>query len=860
MATSTKKTIKKQSIKKEAQKEIYFLLLLGVMTLLILSNFGLIGAVGRGIKYFFFGIFGVVFYVIPFVIFIHAIYISSKGKLKGNIKIKFICIYTILLLVTSLWQRIYDVPIVSNAHLKDYFLHSARTKNGGGIIGGTIVKILSPTSLVGTIIILVVLITICLVILTNWSIRNSVDIVTKKGKEVAKAAKLDYAEYTQEAHIKRQERELAKIKKNEENLRKQQEKEELHNKKMQQLKEDSNFLEEEIKRKKNAYTVNLSRTKKKAVGIGATSILNAPINKKEKINTDNPFLLKEEPKEDKIKPGIFGDSKELEAKKEENIVQQKENFAEEKEIIKEVVQEEKKDNLIKEEPIDNKEEKINSFNEKLEERNENKSEIRVFSHKLPPTSLLNESKSIVNDMQEENTQLAITLQQTLENFGVNVKITDISCGPAVTRFELQPEMGVKVSKIVSLADDIKLNLAAEDIRIEAPIPGKAAIGIEVPNRTSSSVSLKELIETKEFKEAESLISFAVGKDIAGKPVMADIAKMPHILIAGATGSGKSVCINSLIMSVLFKASSEEVKMIMIDPKVVELSAYNGIPHLLVPVVTDPKKAAGALNWAVSEMEARYKKFEAIGVKNLKGYNQKIKTLEEEVKPLPHLLIIVDELADLMMVSANEVENAICRLAQLARAAGIHLVIATQRPSVNVITGLIKANVPSRIAFAVSSGVDSRTIIDMNGAEKLLGKGDMLFFPTGIPKPQRVQGAFVSDDEVAKVVEFLKVEKENQKEDDDIQTEEELDFSSAVDIKYDNFEEIDPLFEQAGKFVIEKEKGSIGMLQRNFRIGFNRAARIMDQLMQANVVGAEEGTKPRKILMGLEEFEEYLRNS
>ena len=426
---------------------------------------------------------------------------------------------------------------------------------------------------------------------------------------------------------------------------------------------------------------------------------------------------------------------------------------------------------------------------------------------------------------------------------------------------MQPEQGVKVSRIVNLTDDIKLNLAVADIRIEAPIPGKAAVGIEVPNPTNSAVYLGDLLSSPQFEKAESKLSFAVGKDIAGQPVVADIAKMPHLLIAGATGSGKSVCINTLIMSILYKARPDEVKLIMIDPKVVELSVYNGIPHLLIPVVTDPKKAAGALNWAVTEMTDRYNKFAQYGVRDMKGYNKKIEALEDvedEKKPskMPQIVVIVDELADLMMVASSEVEDAICRLAQLARAAGIHLIIATQRPSVNVITGLIKANMPSRVAFAVSSGVDSRTILDMNGAEKLLGKGDMLFYPQGYPKPARLQGSFVSDKEVSAVVDFLKDGQSEPVQYDATITEQISASSSATEIN-SNKSERDVLFEEAGRFIIEKDKASIGMLQRMFKIGFNRAARIMDQLCEAGVVSGEEGTKPRKILLSMEEFDELL---
>ena len=489
------------------------------------------------------------------------------------------------------------------------------------------------------------------------------------------------------------------------------------------------------------------------------------------------------------------------------------------------------------------------------------------AYRYPPISLLKKGGSHSGESDASLRETARKLQQTLQNFGVQVTVTNVSCGPSVTRYELQPEMGVKVSKIVGLADDIKLNLAAADIRIEAPIPGKAAVGIEVPNKENSPVMLRDLLESTEFKNSVSKVSFAVGKDIGGKVVVADIAKMPHVLIAGATGSGKSVCINTLIMSILYKATPQEVKLIMIDPKVVELSVYNGIPHLMIPVVTDPKKAAGALNWAVAEMTRRYQAFADYHVRDMKGYNEKIRTLPDNgdgTAPslMPQIVIIVDELADLMMVAPGDVEEAICRLAQLARAAGIHLVLATQRPSVNVITGLIKANMPSRIAFAVSSGVDSRTIIDMNGAEKLLGKGDMLFYPSGYQKPARVQGSFVSDKEVQDVVEYLKDRNESTSYDEEIvnhvNTAALGNSSSGAVVSEEN--ERDVHFIDAGRLIIEKEKASIGMLQRAFKIGFNRAARIMDQLAEAGVVGPEEGTKPRKILMTSAEFEQYIEES
>ena len=487
---------------------------------------------------------------------------------------------------------------------------------------------------------------------------------------------------------------------------------------------------------------------------------------------------------------------------------------------------------------------------------------------MPPIHLLKAGDNKKRNSDRELRETARKLETTLQSFGVNVTVTNISCGPTVTRYELQPEQGVRVSKIVGLSDDIKLNLAAADIRIEAPIPGKASVGIEVPNKENATVFLRDVLESEAFTNHPSRMAFSVGQDISGGMVVTDLAKMPHLLIAGATGSGKSVCINTLIMSILYKAKPEEVRLIMVDPKVVELSVYNGIPHLMIPVVTDPKKAAGALNWAVAEMTDRYRKFADWNVRDLKGYNEKARAEAEkngeEFTALPQIVIIVDELADLMMVAPGEVEDAICRLAQMARAAGIHLVIATQRPSVNVITGLIKANVPSRIAFSVSSGVDSRTILDMHGAEKLLGKGDMLFYPSGYQKPVRVQGAFVSDSEVASVVEFLSKNNQSQT------------YDSAIEARLASMENgtsgagteggngggggagRDEYFVEAGRFVIEKEKATIGMLQRVFKIGFNRAARIMDQLAEVGVVGDDAGTKAREILMTMDQYEQLLQ--
>ena len=515
--------------------------------------------------------------------------------------------------------------------------------------------------------------------------------------------------------------------------------------------------------------------------------------------------------------------------------------------------------------IVDKEPPIPSVDEELVQNDQSQIEEPVIEHTnknyhLPPLSLLH---NVVNKKQGENKNHAVEsaerLTAVLNEFGVHASINNISIGPSITKYELKLETGTRVNKIMSLQDDIKLALAAKDIRIEAPIPGKPAVGVEIPNLVSSMVSFKEVFKNIPDKYKGNKLVVPLGKDVNGQVIYAELNKMPHLLIAGATGSGKSVCINTLIISILYKANPDEVKLIMIDPKVVELSVYNGIPHLFIPVVTDPKKAAGALNWAVQEMTNRYNTFAEYGVRNLDEYNKKAEQIkaagaEEEPVKMPQIVIIVDELADLMMVAPGEVEDAICRLAQLARAAGIHLIIATQRPSVNVITGLIKANMPSRIAFSVSSGVDSRTILDMNGAEKLLGKGDMLFYPQGYQKPARLQGAFVSDDEVSAVVEFLADKNPGVQYNQQIEQQVNSPVTTGM-----SGDERDIHFEEAGKFIIEKEKASIGMLQRMFKIGFNRAARIMDQLCDAGVVGPEEGTKPRKVLMSMEEFQNYLEN-
>jgi len=507
----------------------------------------------------------------------------------------------------------------------------------------------------------------------------------------------------------------------------------------------------------------------------------------------------------------------------------------------------------------------NLFKQEEEKKEDKKKEVLQLEHALvvedehyeyPPVELLSKGKKASRGSAKMLADTAAKLQKTLYSFGVSAKVENVSVGPTITRYELKPAEGTRVSKIANLADDIALNLAAETIRIEAPIPGKQAVGIEVPNKEKEAVHLREVIESSEFENNKSKLSVALGKDVAGKTIIADIGKMPHVLIAGSTGSGKSVCINSIITSIIYNAKPSEVKLVMVDPKVVELSVYNGIPHLLIPVVTDPKKAAGALAWAVQEMDDRYNKFAQKGVRDLKGYNKAIEKENENAK-LPQIVIIIDELADLMMVAAKEVEEAICRLAQKARAAGMHLVIATQRPSVDVITGLIKANVPSRIAFAVSSQVDSRTILDSTGAEKLLGKGDMLFYPVGASKPLRVQGAFVSDDEVEKIVDFIKMNAGEVSYSEDIiesieksnKSDKELLESEACE------DDSDPFLQDAIETVIETGQASTSFIQRKFKVGYARAGRIIDQMEERGIISGYQGSKPREVLMSKEKWEE-----
>lgn len=817
--------------------EVGLIVAFALAVIFFMCNFGFIGTVGDVISDVMFGILGWTAYIAPILFFVGAVFRAANiGNTSAALKLTAgIVLFLIVGVIFELFGGI-ATGLVSY-DMKEIYIYSSLNNTGGGVLAGSLTYLLYHfLDMVGTVLILIVISIICLVILTEKSFVSS---MKNSGRRVMELSREDANRRRDNALIRRQEQEEWRLKREEEKRLREEEKE----------------------------NEKILRMDKKVSGV----MLDTTLSPKEETHTVkediHEIILEEEPEFsfDKIRVQGVGHIDSFALPEMEAEVSSKENtyFPEDSEDMPVPVREPNSTTsahrpMVR--PIASTQAaeapSVSQINH-VEKKNPKK-------YIFPPLSRLQKGKRTGQDSGMELRETAKKLQQTLSTFGVRATITNISQGPSVTRYELQPEMGVKVSKIVGLSDDIKLNLAATDIRIEAPIPGKAAVGIEVPNKENAPVPLRELLESTEFKEFPSNLAFAVGKDIGGKVVVADIAKMPHMLIAGATGSGKSVCINTLIMSILYKAHPDDVKMIMVDPKVVELSVYNGIPHLLIPVVTDPKKAAGALQWGVAAMTERYQKFADLNVRDLKSFNNKVKTMQEEGREdapakMPQIVIIVDELADLMMVAPGEVEESICRLAQLARAAGIHLVIATQRPSVDVITGLIKANMPSRVAFSVSSGVDSRTILDMNGAEKLLGKGDMLFYPQGYPKPARIQGAFVSDKEVADVVDFLKNQTLGNTYAEDV--EEKIHSlgvssggSSASGSSADNRDEY---FAEAGKFLIEKDKASIGMMQRVFKIGFNRAARIMDQLCECGVVSEEEGTKARKILMSMEQFEQLL---
>lgn len=848
--TSGRKNTKAGSRKSSAssqfswRSEVLLFVVLAFSIILFITNIGKGGVVGNAFSHFFFGLFGIMSYAFPFLLFfVVAFLISNRMTSRGN-KSTFsgrVVMKSVAGILFFVFLCVFAHLVYMNGETGDLisiFSDCATNKAGGGFVGAAIGSALVRAfGVAGTYVIDFVVLILSVVLVTEKSLFKG---ITRGSRKVYNSARED----------SRRRRELA----------------------AQRNRESALQAEKAATADDGDRTAGRSRKKVKGVSLDTGIKPEKNENASDKLSEmdmsgvmyyDNAGAALHMP--DEAEAITKQQSEDFWGNREEPVIHMPGLDSVDAGASCAVPEEEIVQPEAKKRTRKNKQ----SMQEVTSEISDISKSIQKTAQELPAKYVFPDINLLkkgdpnkMGDSRQHLQEMSAKLQMTLETFGVNARVTNVICGPAVTQYEIHPEMGVKVSKILNLADDIKLNLAVPDIRIEAPIPGKAAIGIEVPNKENVTVAFRDLVESKDFKNHASKISFCAGKDIAGNVIVADIAKMPHLLIAGATGSGKSVCINTIIMSILYKADPNEVKLIMIDPKVVELSVYNNIPHLLIPVVTDPKKAAGALHWAVAEMTERYNKFAEYGVRDIKGYNKKvdsIKDIEDENKPqrMTQIVVIVDELADLMMVAPGDVEDAICRLAQLARAAGIHLIIATQRPSVNVITGLIKANMPSRIAFSVTSGVDSRTILDMNGAEKLLGKGDMLFYPQGFSKPLRVQGAFVSDKEVSDVVDYI-IDKNGQ-----------VSYNSEIEEKVKNSEssmgggsgftasadDRDAYFRDAGRFIIEKEKGSIGMLQRNFKIGFNRAARIMDQLEEAGVVGPEEGTKPRRVLMTMEAFEE-----
>ncbi len=836
-SSSAKRTTKSSVKDVKIKFEILFLLSFTFCFLLFLCNFGLIGVAGNFISKLDFGLFGVLAYIFPIYLFV-MIFVGMRNLGAYNLRRKEIALFILFLSVCNITELIGGIAkTLETLSVKEIFEYSYSTHKGGGVIAATFVFLmLKLIGTWGTVILSIIAAVICIVIVSENSLvgklKDSKDALSQHISENKTVKEEFYRQQNELREVKRKEREEERLKKIELNKAK--------------------ALEKQTKTEEKS-DEKILRMNKKVSGVTTDTLIVPKTDDKSENNDIHEIVLNNFDPESQSFDGFIDDIDEIVIEKEDNYydepipVTNKEplNVISEK-PVKETLKAEKGSSAVK---VENK-----SINHKYE---------------FPSINLLTKNTSKNgSDSEESIKSTARKLISTLELFGVKASVDTISQGPTVTRFELIPEPGTKVSRIKGLSDDIKLNLATSDIRIEAPIPGKAAVGIEIPNKEAQSVLLRDLIDTQEFKQSGSDLTFAVGKDISGKVIVYDIDQFPHLLIAGATGSGKSVCINTLIVSLIYKAHPNDVKMIMIDPKVVELSVYNGIPHLMIPVVTDPKKAAAALNWAVTEMMERYKKFADLNVRDLKGYNKAVEQREKEEGPsdihkkLPQIIVIVDELADLIMVAKNDVEDAICRLAQLARACGIHLIIATQRPSVDVITGLIKANMPSRLAFAVSSNIDSRTILDMGGAEELLGKGDMLFYPKGLKKPVRLQGAFVSDSDVNKIVDFLKPQAGAFSSDSDEITqkiEASSSASSSCSGQSSSDSDYDDLFIEAGKYVISNNKASIGNLQRVYRIGFNRAARIMDKLAEVGVVSADDGTKARTVLMSMEQFENFIEN-
>lgn len=843
-AQTRKQKAEMEKRRKKVVKEVNLWISVAVALFLFLSNFGICGIVGNALKSVMLGSFGWMGYLFPIVLAI-TVGIIAYNEMNSTIVSKIIS-GIILFIDFTLLFHLFEFG-GSESSVISFYRDGAKGLFCGGIVGGTIGKTLhSLLGLTGAYIIAFVILIICVVLLTEKSIMS---VIRDKGQDAYENVRED-SKVRKEAHATQKQR-----KREEKERRRALEREQKRQRVIGVDFENStlggsNSVKEESAddNNQNVHEIHIEGIDDFESGMPDqddqiyTYEEQVPVRKNVERKTDISGEVKNS---EHAADGEFQPKERIIVSEEAKKTMNRKPFATAGAVSAEELMEQ---NVSEESP------KKASSEGKIIAPTKKKLKYKKPSYSLLKDSSASSSKTTRATLMET----ANKLKQVLANFGVKVEVTNVSKGPSVTRYELQPEMGTKVSRITGLADDIKLNMAAEDIRIEAPIPGKAAVGIEIPNEGRDSVCLKELLMSKELKNHKSNLAFPAGKDIAGKVVVADIAKMPHMLIAGTTGSGKSVFTNSILMSILYRTTPEDVRLIVIDPKVVEFQVYNKIPHLLYDVVTDPKKAAGILNWAVAEMTSRYNKFAKAGARDIGSYNAKVesgqKDGEEPLEKMPQILIVIDELADLMMVAAKEVEEAICRLAQLARAAGIHMVIATQRPSVDVITGLIKANIPSRVALTVASGTDSRTIIDMNGAEKLLGNGDMLFYPAGYVKPVRVQGAYVSDEEIFETVEFIKNNSGEAEYDESIDAKLTTD-QEAMSGGGDN--DRDPLFADAGRLCIEKQKGSTSMIQRQFRVGFNRAARIMEQLYDAGVVGQEETNKPRKIIMTMEEFENLL---
>lgn len=810
--SGTRKNTVREPMDEGVRAEIILLSVLAVSILLMLSNFGMGGVIGQAVCDFFFGLFGVTEWAAPVLIFFGtAFYIANRQnflivrKTGGAISC-FVFFCAFMQLLASGYTR--DTTFL------DYYFDSAYDHLGGGILGGSVVKILGMGfGQIGAWVIIVIAIVISVIVMTQKPILAPIHEKTNDHRRMAEE--------------RRQER-LARQAAMEEE-------------------EGKELILEPVEEPKKAGKKKKSR-------------LLSHVESKADLNENDDTHQMEMPELSIHRGSVPAEEPEKTGP----------------EMTRQAAEEAKKEKTSADHTRNPRSscEEIEADIDGIRQEIGKKAEEKRPEYKTPPMNLLKKGmRGAMGDSDAHLREVARKLEETLDSFGVKVTVNNVSCGPTVTRYELMPEQGVKVSRIVGLTDDIKLSLAAADVRIEAPIPGKSAVGIEVPNKTNTAVMLRDLLETPEFKNFSSNLAFAVGKDIAGQPVIADIAKMPHLLIAGATGSGKSVCINSMLISLLYKSTPEEVRLIMVDPKMVELGNYNGIPHLLIPVVTDPKKAAGALNWAVGEMERRYKLFADHQVRNLVGYNDLMRAEKakaeaaaaegetaaaEQYQVLPQIVIVIDELADLMMVAAKEVENSICRIAQKARAAGMHLVVATQRPSSDVITGIMKANIPSRIAFAVASQIESRIILDTTGAEKLIGKGDMLYAPLGEGKPLRVQGCFISNEEIESVIEKIKETSTAEYSEEileHIERQAEQTDSKSGGSSGDPGEDEDEMIEEAIDVIMESRQASTSMLQRRLKLGYSRAARIIDQIEERGIIGPFEGSKPRQILISREEWQE-----